>query len=296
MPSEETSRPARQRRCLRTALGTSLPFGQALGGSLTGGAKGGILCLGLGNPGRQLASVKTGAFCFVGTCCSIRLPLFPVLREQLSEKKLPPQQKIPRQPIVLGLLILHFFDPGLRELVEQRAGKGEEDGGVGGDDELRAVFDQQVHVAEEDELAAGGEGGFGLVEDVEAFGSETVFDQGEEGLAVRFFMERNAAVGVGDGKPLDFGGDVEKAFGAEEVAGGGAARGLDQAQAAPEAGFGAARRKVEVPRSAFGVEAGGDGEGFDQSGFAAAVLAEEKGDARIEVEGLEMAESRDGEG
>ena len=98
---------------------------------------------------------------------------------------------------------------------------------------------------------------------------------------------------------LDLRGDVEEALGAQEVAGrsAGGCPGPAAAQRA-EVRLGSAGREVEVARSALGVEAGRDRDRLDERRLAAAVLADEEGDARIEIERallFERTDGRDGE-
>ena len=76
--------------------------------------------------------------------------------------------------VVFGVFVLGGGDALLVEVVEGGLGVGHEDGGVGGDDELGALLGEFVYAGEEGELALGGEGGFGFVENVEAVGSEAV--------------------------------------------------------------------------------------------------------------------------
>ena len=62
------------------------------------------------------------------------------------------------------------------------AGVAEQDGGVGGDDEL-CVLEAPESVVNEDEegqLTLRGEGGFGFVEQEEAIAGEFAFEEGEE--------------------------------------------------------------------------------------------------------------------
>ena len=113
---------------------------------------------------------------------------------------------------------------------------------MGGDDELRVgvVAQGVVKQDEERELALGGECGFGLVEEEEAVAGEFVFEEGEEGFAVRAGVEALPAVAREDRRTeelfvqfVDVGGGVEEAFGAEEEACAGSfiegeAKGADQ--------------------------------------------------------------------
>ena len=69
-----------------------------------------------------------------------------------------------------GLFEGDFVDVGVVERKDLRSGVAEEDGGVGGDDELGVlvVAEGVVDEDEEGELPLGGEGGFGFVEEEEA--------------------------------------------------------------------------------------------------------------------------------
>lgn len=67
------------------------------------------------------------------------------------------------------------------ELVDRCAGIGEEDGGVSGDDELGVFgFDEITDDEMEGELATGGQGGFGFVDEIEAVIAEPVLEKSEE--------------------------------------------------------------------------------------------------------------------
>ena len=66
-----------------------------------------------------------------------------------------------------------------------------------GDDELRILILPQgvVHEHEKGELTLWRKSGLGLVEQKEAVAAELVFEEGEEGLAVRTGMQASAAIG-----------------------------------------------------------------------------------------------------
>jgi hypothetical protein len=50
--------------------------------------------------------------------------------------------------------------------------------------------------------------------------------------------------------------------------------------------------KVEVASASLGVESLGHGDGLQQSGFAAAVFANQEGDLRVELQCAEIPDSR----
>ena len=62
------------------------------------------------------------------------------------------------------------------------------------------------------------------------------------------------------------------------------ASGLGQPDALVEGGVRGPGGEVEVPAAAFGVQADGDGEGFQQGRFAGPVLADQERDLRVERE------------
>jgi hypothetical protein len=153
-------------------------------------------------------------------------------------------------------------------------------------------------------LAGGREGGFGLVEEVEAVAGEAIFQERDEGLPVGLFVEGFATVSFDEGRVVgaqrwdgveafDFGGDVEVGLGAEKETGAWALLAAGETNVAVELGMRGAGVKVEVARAAFGVEAGGDGEGFEEGGFAAAVFADDESDGAVEWERLERADGRE---
>jgi hypothetical protein len=110
------------------------------------------------------------------------------------------------------------------------AGVAEQDGGVGGDDEL-CVLEAAESVVNEDEegqLTLRGEGGFGFVEQEEAVAGEFAFEEGEEGLAVRAGVQALAAIAGKNPRTEDLfvqfievGGGVEETFCTKEKAGAG---------------------------------------------------------------------------
>ena len=74
------------------------------------------------------------------------------------------------------------------------AGACEQDRRVSRDDELRARASRTNGDCQQSERSADGEGGLGLVEDVQPIAAEPVCGQREEGLAVRLLVQRHLAV------------------------------------------------------------------------------------------------------
>ena len=101
----------------------------------------------------------------------------------------------------VGLVEGDLVDAAAVEGEDLGSGVAEQDGGVGGDDELSVLVVAQgvVDEDEEGELALGGEGGFGFVEEEEAGAAELMVEDGEEGLAVGAVVEGDAAVCIEDG-------------------------------------------------------------------------------------------------
>jgi hypothetical protein len=138
------------------------------------------------------------------------------------------------------------------------------------------------------------QGGFGLVEEVEAVTGEAVDHEREEGFAVRLLVERPLAISMAIADFLDIAGEVVEAFGPQEEA---VAAG-DHVLAEPELagqrfvvrvlGF-----KHRMPRAAFRVEAFGDSHRFEEGRFARAVVADEEGHARMQFEQMQVLDRRD---
>ena len=74
------------------------------------------------------------------------------------------------------------------------AGQSRQDGGVGGQDELRPCLGQPVQLAQKGQLPLGGQGGLRLVRQVQPAGTEVPLDQMQETLQVRLSVEAPAAV------------------------------------------------------------------------------------------------------
>ena len=133
------------------------------------------------------------------------------------------RQEVAGDPVMLGLLVGDALDAGGRKLIDERVGIGHQDRRMGGDDELRFFQHQVVDAGDDRKLAFGRERGLGLVQQIEAIAAEAVQHQREEGFAVRLLVQRAVTVGWADRRTagsgielLDFGGDVEETFRAEE--------------------------------------------------------------------------------
>lgn len=123
-----------------------------------------------------------------------------------------------------------------------------------------------------------GEGGLGLVEEVEAVGVEAVAHEVYEGFAVGAFVGGGAAEDcqLVWAEGLGFGGYVVVGLGAEEEAGAGFFGVPAQDHVVAQWGLGGAGGEAVVLAAAFGVHAQGYGHCFDQGRFAAAVLAHQE--------------------
>jgi hypothetical protein len=123
-----------------------------------------------------------------------------------------------------------------------------------------------------------------------------VFQEGEEGLAVRLFMQRCAAIGVNDAQIVDLRADIEKALGPEKEA---VLRSLHRPHWPHKLVKFRVRgpgRKVEVLTAALSVKSPGHGQGFDKRRFAGAVLADDKGHLWVEHQIVQLAHDREVEG
>ena len=116
---------------------------------------------------------------------------------------------------------------------------------MGGHHKLGALPHQQVNLSQQGELAAGGQGGLRLVQQVEALPAEAVLYQGQKALTVGLGMEGFSAVAVGQPRDsVDIAGRVIKAL-------------LPEKEAVP--GVGAAGYGEIVPQGRVGIP-GGEGE------------------------------------
>jgi len=100
--------------------------------------------------------------------------------EEDAEHLLVAVEKIAGDAEMLGLFVFDGMNAVLTELVNHGVGVGHDDGRVGGDDELGAFADEIVDEGEGTQLALRGEGGFGLVEDVEAVAVQSIRQQRKE--------------------------------------------------------------------------------------------------------------------
>ena len=259
---------------------------------------------------------------------SLKVPTIRVRRIRLEDLLVEESWLRAQQLVHEGLVVVHdaardlkgrgvFVGDGVDDAVVETedlgAGRGEQDGRVGGDEELRVgvLADGVVEEDEEGELALGRECGFGFVEEEEAGAAELVVEDGEKGFAVRTGVEGATAIAVEDrGEQelagvlgvefVEAGGDVEEGFGAEEEAFAGADGSEAEAEGSGE-GVGVVGGQVglegEVAVAAVEREAVAEGDGFKESGFAGAVFAGEEGEAGVgEVEGCEGLDGGDGEG
>ena len=177
------------------------------------------------------------------------------------------------------------MDAAAIEGEDLRARVAEQDGRVGGDDELGVLVVAQGVVDEdqEGELALRGEGSFGFVEEEEAGAAELVVEDGEEGFSVGALVEGDASVARVEVELVDTGGEVEEGLGAEEKAFSGAIGVKAEFERAGErigVGGGELGVEGEVAVAAFEREAVAEGERLKQGGLADAVLASEEGNAR----------------
>ena len=85
---------------------------------------------------------------------------------------------------MLGVAVGDGLDGGLGELVDLGAGVRHENGGVGGNDELRALLHQVSNQHHQPHQSRGGECRLGLVENIKPVSAESVFHQSEKALAV----------------------------------------------------------------------------------------------------------------
>ncbi|MFT7579096.1 MAG: hypothetical protein ACI9MR_000758 [Myxococcota bacterium] len=115
---------------------------------------------------------------------------------------------------VLKIVICTGRDPLVIKAIDGGFGVRQEDRGVSDHDELAPLGEQHVNARQESKLALGREGRFGFVEEEETVVAETVFDKGEERLAVTLVMERLPAIASGGADLVDERRDVEEAFGA----------------------------------------------------------------------------------
>lgn len=166
-------------------------------------------------------------------------------------------------------------------------------------DELASGFDEIVHANERSHLTRGRKSGFGFVQEVEAIGTKTIREQGHERFAVGLFVQGFSAVRADQRRAtefvqaINFGCDIEEGLRAEKETGLRAFMTTREANVAVQVGMRRPCLEAEVFRTAFGVESGRDGQRFEQRGFSAAVFADEKSDARIEQQLVQIAHRRE---
>ena len=127
-----------------------------------------------------------------------------------------------------------------------------EDGGMRGDNELRALFSELVHAGEYSQLALRRERRFGLVEDVETLAVKAVHDEGEKRFAMRLVVQGASAVGMnqrwsaGIGQIFDFRGHVVETFCTEKEPVFGLANAAGNAQIFMQAGVRGIRAEIKI--------------------------------------------------
>lgn len=110
-------------------------------------------------------------------------------------------RKLTRDLIMVGVFVLDAFKPMLRRLIDPGVGIAEQDGGVGGDDQLRASVHQLVDLGQEGQLPRRRQCSLRFVQDIEAVTSEPVVEQSKEAFAMRLFMQGFATIGRLDRRP-----------------------------------------------------------------------------------------------
>lgn len=135
-------------------------------------------------------------------------------------------QEVLVETVVRGVGIGGFGVAVLIQYEDARIRVGHEDGRMGADDELGVLVDELPDASKELDLALWGEGGFGLVQEVQPATPESLHDEREEAFAMRLFVEADAAVRVDDSragvvgfciKSLNLAGDVEVALRSQEI-------------------------------------------------------------------------------
>ena len=87
-----------------------------------------------------------------------------------------------------------------------------------GDDELRVIVNQMMNGRNAGELPIGWKGGFWFTQQIQAFSFKFVQGQSHEGFSMRAGMERLPSIACKVSHFVPVGGDVEKTFGAKEIA------------------------------------------------------------------------------
>lgn len=160
------------------------------------------------------------------------------------------------------------------------------------DDELGAASGTVADFHQQCQLALWREGGFRLVEDIDAVGIEPLLGKGKEALTVGFLVIMLGGV-VCVGIVFFFGGHIIEALRPQEITTPRPAVAFGYGDGFMEAGVGVVGGEIIVSRAAFGIKTVGDGNRFQQRGFSAAVLSYEKGDRPRELQSVQSAEGRD---
>ena len=103
--------------------------------------------------------------------------------------------------VAVRVLVVAGMDGAVIEGQDLRAGKAQQDGRMGGDDELSAAFGTAADLHEKGQLALGREGRFRFVQQIEASGAEAVLHQLQKALAVGFLV---IVLGDSSGTPAVF--------------------------------------------------------------------------------------------
>ena len=140
---------------------------------------------------------------------------------------------------------------------------------MGGDDQLGPRHDQLVQAREEGQLPAGRQGRLGFVQYVKAVADKTIVEKGEEGLAVRLFVQPAGAIpGPHDLGTFQIGGDGEEALGAEKEAVLNPLRRPDRPYEPVQRRMAVACAETVFATAAFGVEPPRHRQGLDQRGLS----------------------------
>lgn len=119
--------------------------------------------------------------------------------------------------VAVRVLVFAGMDGTVIKCQDLRARQAQQNGGMGGYDELGAVSGAAVYFHQERQLALRREGGLRFIEQVEAVRTEAVLHQLQKALAVGFFM---IVLGDSAGAPavfVFFCRDVIKAFGTQKI-------------------------------------------------------------------------------
>jgi hypothetical protein len=106
-------------------------------------------------------------------------------------------EEVPRGAKDFRVLIFHRTDAVLPALIDDAVRIREEDGRVGGDDELAVLQHEVMDSYEGGHLPLGREGGLGLIEKIESIPAHAAGEEREKGLAMGALM-RGLASPVGE--------------------------------------------------------------------------------------------------